>query len=145
MDWIMLDVIERGPEVTIRSHVSFGGPMEYLPSACVLLEVPGVGGSSMQASKFPKQPQHIGRFNQRVIVIGQDAPSGNACGVKGEKSQQGFREMMHALRIEADMRLVFIAGSTDEKIEMAEIRAMRRSMPRIMVILTPCEQILTLF
>ena len=63
----------------------------------------------------------------------------------GEHGQQVAREIVHATGAGADAGLMLEAGGGDVETQVAEVRTMRRRMPRMPALLAPREQLRALF
>ena len=68
-----------------------------------------MGSATMKSPQFVKQLIYIRRFNQGMIMIGQNAPSERLIGVKTEYSEQIAGKTFHPFRIFANQMSVLKA------------------------------------
>jgi len=114
-------------------------------AACLLFAVPRMRSAAVQQTQIVQQEFYVRRFDQRVIMIGQNAPRKRSARVRREHSQQVAREIIHAFHTVADVIMVFKTRRRNEETQMSKVRPMRRRMPWITTLLAPSEQFFALF
>ena len=145
MNGVVVDVIHRRPKMPLGSDGSLRRAMKYLSSSGVLFSIPRMGSASVKLSQFMEEPQNILGRDQRMIMIGQDAPGMGASGVVREDREQSCAKVLKAFRVQSNMRQVLVAGGRDMEVQVPEVGSMGRTMPRTFVLLPPSEQFLALF
>jgi len=119
--------------------------MKNLTPPLALLTVPGVTGATVEASQLMQKFENIRSLHQNMVVIGQHAPGDRSRRFLLDDIQQCSAKVIHSLRGQADVRLVFVTGCGDEKMEVTVIGSMRWSVPWPGVVLAPLENFFTLF
>ncbi len=142
---IIMDVIRRRPEMPFGSNRSIRGAMEYLSASSVLLSIPSMGSASVKSSQFANQAQHIFGFDERMVMVGQDAPGVENRSVLGEYSEQRQAKNVHSRLGHSDMVGVLVTRGRDVEVQMSEVGPMWRAMPGTFVALPPGEQFFALF
>ena len=69
-----VDVIQRGPEVAVRSHSALHSAKEHFPSRRFILAVPTVRSPTVELPQLPQEFFHVRRSDQRMVMVWQDAP-----------------------------------------------------------------------
>ena len=134
-----MDVIQRGPIVPLGPHGALHGAEEYLAPTRMLLPIPSVRRAAVKFSKLAQQAKDVRRFHLGVIVVGQHAPRKRLARVGGEDGQQIARKGVHAFRVVTDEGPVLETRCRDVETPVAEVRAMRRRMPRLPLKFAPSE------
>ncbi len=78
------------------------------------------------------------------VMIRQHAPRKSLARARRKHSQQIARKLVHAFRAVADVIMMLKTRRRNEKTSMPEVGPMRRGMPWIAALLSPCEQLFTL-
>ena len=118
--------------------------MKHLSTARVFLAVPEVTRASVETSQFVEKVENVPGFDERVVMIGQQAPRNRAGGVIAKKIQQGCSEGVHAFGRESNVWRVFVTGRGDEEMEMPVVGTVWRSMPWSAIVLPPGQDLLPL-
>jgi hypothetical protein len=141
---IIVNVVDGGKEVPFGAHESLGAAAKDSAASGSLLIVPGMTGAPMKTAQLIEQLQDIGRFDQRMVMVRQHAPCDNARAVLLQHVEQGRRKAVHAVKREANVRRMFIAGSRYKEVKVSVIRAVRWGVPRIAPGLAPDEKLFAL-
>jgi len=52
MYWVVMNIVDTGPEVALRSNHPIEASIPNLPASCLALAIPFEGGATMESSKF---------------------------------------------------------------------------------------------
>jgi len=139
-----MNVIKGCPKMPVGSHSPLNGAKEHFSAARPVFAIPRIGSATVKLAQFVKQCLYIRRFNQRMIMIGQNAPRECLAGLTLQQREQITRKCLHAFQSCAYQMAMLETGCGDQKAQTAKVGTMWRRMPRIPTLLAPSQQLLTL-
>ena len=77
MHGIVVNIVERGPKMAVVAHVALCRAAPHLPSARLFLAVPFERKPPVHPAQVRQNVQDDAGFDERMVVIGQHAPSVN--------------------------------------------------------------------
>lgn len=127
---IVMHIVDRGPEMSIRTHLAVRTTTPNFAPATALFAVPLITRSAMQNAQCSFQWFESPGADDQVIVIGKEAPGVEGMQEWGNRLEQIRRERLHALTRMADDGSVLVAGAREDVLVQARRGPMRRRMPR---------------
>src|SRR5208282_82537 len=112
--WIMVNVIHRCPEMPLGAHETFGAVEPDFPPSLFIFSIPVEGCLSMHPANVLHDLEDGVGFNQRMIVIGKNAPRYDTVSIFFECLQQLAFKCRHSLQVFADDWQVLIASRGKE-------------------------------
>ncbi len=140
MDRVVVNVVEGGPEVAVRTHRALDGTEEHFAATGVLFAVPRVRSSSVMAAELTQEDEDIGSLDERVVVIRQHAPSVNLTRVGRQHVDKCRAKIVEPCGAVPYVRSVFVARSSKVKTEMTVIGPVGWRVPRVFLTQTRSEQ-----
>lgn len=107
MNRVVMNVIQRGPKMTLRSDLTVKTAIPDLTPSLFVFTIPLKRRSSMKAPEFATQGLNTLTPHQHVIVIRQNAPRINLRGVLLADSENSFLTITQAFRSFASDWCVF--------------------------------------
>jgi len=130
---IVVNVIERGIKMGIRSNAAILAAMPDLSAALAILLIDLERGSAMKLPEQPGERTHVLDLHEDMIMIRQDTPGGAWATNSVKSIEQFLLEPMQAFDAVKNM-LMFLASGCNNSIR-ARLLRMRRPVPRVAALL----------
>jgi len=127
MDGVVVNVVQRRPEMTVGAQRTLGAVAPNLASARTIDTVPVPGRPPVKTTEAAERTKNVRRLDEAMVMVGQHAPTANRR-TTAQRVEERCLELSQSRQIGANERLMFVTGGGHVVVDRVA-GTMGRSMP----------------